>query len=492
LLFAGIALPAGFAPFGYYLVPIAALALLLQLTLAVKPSQAFSYGYLFGLGMFGAGVNWLHISINQFGGISLIGALLITLLLVLFLALYPAIVMYCGRRYFAKSGRAPYLFAVCAMWILSEWARAWIFTGFPWLQIGYAHTDSPLAGLAPVAGVYGTGLAGIISSALLVLLFHTRAGVKYTVTGCLILLWSAAWLLTDIHWTRDTGREISAALVQGAVPQALKWQPDYRQSSFDLYVNLSDPYLGYDLLVWPETALPVLYSAAGDYLDQLHTMAAAADSSLLTGLPVDDIDTGRYFNSAIMLNDDISFYHKRHLVPFGEYLPLRSILGKVLEFLDIPMSDFSSGKAGQPVLMTKRFTAGISICYEATFGNEIIKALPEAELLVNISNDAWFGDSLAPHQHLQMARMRAIETGRYLLRSTNTGITAIIDAKGELVERSGQFTPSVTAGFIPLLQGHTPYSYSGDLPVILLCMLVLILLKGSGHLLKKAKSALPQ
>ncbi len=476
-LIGGALLTLAFAPFDYWVLAVAAIALLFFCSLNCDPRQGFLRGYLFGLGMFGAGVNWLHISINQFGGMNLIGSLLVTLVLVLYLALYPGLAILIGNRYFSRHGPIPQLCAFALLWVLCEWLRAWVFTGFPWLQIGYAMIDSPLAGLAPLAGTYGIGLAVTSSAALLVAALMPAA--LWRRIGASILfggLWLGAWTLEDIEWTEPVDGEISVALVQGGIPQDMKWQPQFQRQGFDLYLELTEPYWQHDLIIWPETALPVLLSRAESYLDEIEQRRKEGRANLLLGMPVDDPATREFFNSALLLADEIAVYHKRHLVPFGEYLPMKSMLGGILDFLRIPMSDFSSGNPVSPVFANERFKAGISICYEATFGREIISALPEAEFLINLSNDAWFGDSLAPHQHLQMARMRALETGRYLLRATNTGVTAIIDNEGRVLRQAEQFVPAAISGAVMPYAGMTPYALTGDLPAIGLCIAVLLAL----------------
>ncbi|NNE36699.1 MAG: apolipoprotein N-acyltransferase, partial [Gammaproteobacteria bacterium] len=229
-----------------------------------------------------------------------------------------------------------------------------------------------------------------------------------------------------------------------------------------------------DLIIWPEAAIPAYYHQEQFYLNEIHNLVRQNDTVLLTGMPVYENSTDRFFNGAIFFNDDINFYYKQHLVPFGEYLPLKFFLQPIVDSFNIPIADFSPGDTKRPVLQSDRFNIGISICYENIFGNEIIRSLPDADILVNISNDAWFGDSLAPHQHLQMARMRAQETGRYLLRATNTGITSIINNKGEILDRSPQFVEATLTGTARLFNGSTPYSRFGNYPIIILCILILV------------------
>jgi apolipoprotein N-acyltransferase len=468
----GALVPLGFAPFGYYIVPVISVALLLHAWLRYTPKKTFLSGYLFGLGMYGTGVSWLHISINLFGGMNLIGSYLITLLLVLYLACYPAVAGYLMRRWLFVSKPVFLLLSAPAMWVLGEWGRSRIFTGFPWLNLGYSQIDSPLAGLAPITGIYGVSWAAVLSAGLLVLMFHCRRRGKILVFIAAVLLWTGTGQLYPKHWTQPSGT-ISVALIQGGIPQRLKWKPELRQQSFDLYLELTRPHQHSDLIVWPETAIPALYQQAPGLADQLHGMTRVNGNNLVSGIPFRDPETGVYYNSAVLFNGGVNFYHKRHLVPFGEYLPLAGLFQPLLHRLGIPVSNFTAGTQPKPLLRGPRFGIGISICYEDTFGEEVIESLPEAGILVNISNDAWFGDSLAPHQHLEMARMRARETGRYLLRATNTGITAIIDEHGWITHRSTQFKPQALAAEVLLFEGSTPYAGLGNMPVLLAALMIL-------------------
>jgi len=409
----------------------------------------------------------------MFGGVHLIGAILLTFVLVAYLALFPAIAGYIGRLFFAKFNHIFLLVIIPVLWILTEWCRAWIFTGFPWLQLGYSQIDSPLKGIAPLFGIYGVSWAVAFSSSLLVVFCHNNLRIKILSFITLLLLWSSSWMLNSKNWTKTISNDISIALIQGGIPQELKWKRELRQSSFDLYQRLSTPHWGSDLVVWPETAIPAFYHHATDFIDELKVIATSNNTNLLVGIPFSTPQTNNFYNSVVVLNDDTPMYHKRHLVPFGEYLPLEPLLRPILNYLHIPISNFTAGTQETPVISVAGIDIGISICYEDTFGNEVIQALPDAHILVNVSNDAWFGDSIAPHQHLQMARMRALETGRYMLRATNTGISAIINEKGDVLKKSIQFNPDVLTAEVPLFSGITPYARFGDMPVIIMALLLL-------------------
>ena len=469
---AGALLPLAFAPYGYTAIAVISLGVLFYLWQKSRPRQAFLYGYLFGLGLFGIGVNWLHISINTFGGVKLAGALAITFLLIAILALYPAWVGYISRRYY-RHGKLRPLLAVTALWLLAEWLRSWLFTGFPWLNIGYTQTDTLLSALAPVVGVYGISWSVALLAAILVYAYLSSARLRLFACLAIASVYLILNILKDMSWT-EPDENIPVALVQGAVPQEIKWHPEQRQKTLDTYFALSAQQQDSRLIIWPETAIPMFYDQAKPFLNQLKTVAKAQETTFLVGIPFRD--KAKYYNGATVIGDHEDIYYKQHLVPFGEYLPFDRWLRPVLANLGIPVPDFTPGPKQKPIVRTGAMTIGISICYEAVFGEEIIAALPQANLLVNISNDAWFGDSIAPHQHLQMARMRALETGRYMLRATNTGISAIINQHGRIIAQSPQFVPHTTSANIQTFSGLTPYAKFGNWPIISSAFLLLIMI----------------
>jgi apolipoprotein N-acyltransferase len=475
----GAITPLGFAPHGIYLIPFISISILILQCKGSHKKHALLYGFLFGLGYFGYGVNWLHISINLFGGINLIGAYLITLILVLYLSIYPAIFSVLVSVLTRHSSLSySHVLTIPAIWTLGEWIRSWLFTGFPWLNLGYSQTDSVLSGLAPLLGVFGISYLVVMIAVTIVLIYKSDKQSKAISIALIITVCVLAWLAEQKAWSENLYKSISVALIQGAVPQEIKWSPDMRLPTKQLYQDLTKAHLDADLIIWPEAAIPSYFHQEQAYISEIHSMLRTSNSILLTGMPVYDMQSAKFYNGAIYLSDKIEYYFKQHLVPFGEYLPLKWLLQPIVNTLNIPIADFSPGLDSSPVLRSDKFNIGISICYEDTFGNEVIKSLPEANILVNISNDAWFGDSLAPHQHLEMARMRAQETGRYLLRATNTGITAIIDNKGKILSRSPQFNESTLSANANLYTGQTPYSHFGNYPVILFCFISIISLLG--------------
>lgn len=475
LLASGALLPFSFAPYDLLPVAVASVAVLFLLWQDISPREAALRGYCFGLGMFGHGVWWVQVSIHQFGLPLYSFSVTMTVLFVAFMSLYLALNGYLVQRLPAHSPTARLLFCMGPLWVMFEWLRGWLFTGFPWLHLGYGQVDGWLAGYAPVLGVHGVSAAVVALAAALVHAFRS-SGYQRGMALLFLLLVSVAGLgLSHVPWTSPEGPRENAALVQGAVPQAVKWRSDFRARTLELYEALSAPHWGDAVMVWPETAVPAFPSEIPDLLMRLGTRADATGTTLLVGMPEGEPRVGRYFNSVVLLNGARQRYAKHHLVPFGEYLPFDRVLRPLLDFLTIPMSSFSAGPEKQPPLSHGEFRIGVSICYEDAYASEVRKGLPDANVLVNVSDDAWFGDSIAPHQHLQISRMRALEAGRFLLRATNTGISAIIDERGETIARSPQFEPYVLTGTFERRVGSTPFTRFGHAP-LMLAMLALVLI----------------
>lgn len=469
---AGALTVTGFAPFGLFPIPLLTLALLFLLWRDASPVEALRLGWLFGLGLFGIGVSWLHISIDQFGNVGTPFAILVTLAFIAFVALLPGLAGWAGARFGGSPGlRLGLVFP--AVWVLFEWIRGWLLTGFPWLTLGYSQIDSPLAAVAPLLGVYGVSWLLALGAGVLAWLWLRPARWPYAATA-LIAIGLLAGLPRLVPWTQPLGEPLRVALVQPSIPQELKWELSMRLPTLEKYQRMSEPHLDRDLLIWPETAVPdFLHRVEETWLQPLAGRAKERGGRLLVGVPVLDLDSGRYYNAVTLLGASGETYHKRHLVPFGEYLPFKTLLGPLLDFIQIPMADFSQGDAAKPLVRIGDYSAGVSICYEDAFGAEVIQALPEANYLVNLSNDAWFGDSLAPHQHLEMARMRALEAGRPLLRATNSGISALVDAQGRVLAASDAFEAAVLTGEIQPRTGMTPFARVGNLALLGLVLLSL-------------------
>jgi apolipoprotein N-acyltransferase len=458
----------GFAPFGLAPLPFFSAAGLLYLWQdAATPRRSAGLGFAFGLGLFLVGASWVYVSLHRFGAMPAALAAIATLLFCALLALFPALVAYLQ----AQSGRPVairQLLLIPALWVLSEWVRDWIFTGFPWLSLGYSQAASPLGAYAPLTGVFGLSWLVWLCAGLLLALM--RAGGRTAALATLALIFGAGYGLKQMEWTQPQGAPVTVSLLQGNIPQDLKWDESRFAATVSWYQRMTRESTA-RLTILPETAIPrFLDQLDPEFLRELAQTARSRGADLILGLPV-RAAAGRYYNSVLSLGTaPVQRYDKIHLVPFGEFIPPG--FGWVLSVLKIPLSDFSRGSTGQAPLALAGQKVAVNICYEDAFGEEIIRLLPEATLLVNVSNVAWFGDSLAPHQHLQIAQLRALETGRTTLRATNSGMTAIIDHHGNIAASLPPFTQGTLTGTAQGRSGATPYVRWGNTPVIALALLV--------------------
>lgn len=459
----------GFAPYNFFPLPLLALAGLFRLW-AKAPGRAALDGFTFGLGFFGAGVSWIYVSLHDFGGMPLPAAVAATTLFCAVLAIFPALAGWLqGRIRLSPAIRLLVLAPV--LWGLTEWVRSWFLTGFPWLAVGYSQVPfSPLSGFAPLLGMFGVSLAAALCAGALALMME-RSGRRLAVFALTLLLVSGL-ALKQVQWVRPSGAPAAISLLQGNIEQDMKWRPEKARETLYTYARLAAQSRG-RLILMPETALPMFYDdVPPSYLEQLRELAQRRGGDIVAGIPEEQ--NGRYFNSAFSLGTAPSqVYRKFHLVPFGEFLPLRPAFSWVLNLLHIPMSDFSRGaQVQQPMAVSGQHLA-VDICYEDVFGDEIIRQLPRATLLANLTNDAWFGHSIGPWQHLQIAQMRALESGRYMVRATNTGVTAVINQRGEVVLQAPIFTTTILEGSVQGFQGATPFVRFGNTPALLLMALLL-------------------
>jgi apolipoprotein N-acyltransferase len=475
---AGASLILAFAPFGVWPLAISASALLLWLWEGVSPRRAAWRGFLFGLGVYTTGVSWVYLSLRNYGNAPAAFAALATLLLVLYLALYPAVIGYLLGRWVSRPSPVKWLVVAPALGAGLEWVRSWLLTGFPWLSLGYSQIDNPLGNIAAYLGVFGVSWAVWLTAGFLIALSKTGRNkwMRLNWGVWAVILWVSAWSLGQVDWVRPVGKPLRVSLVQGNISQDRKWLTGQLQNTLELYARLSfEQAEGSDVIIWPETAIPIFYEQVTDFVESLAEQARLDGTDYLIGIPTGSWDQGIFHNAVVSLGRFQGFYYKHRLLPFGEYLPLRFILNFFRDFVDIPMADFVPGQVNQSLLQAAGYPVGTSICSEVMFASEIRKTLPQARFLVNVSNDAWFGDSLAPHQHLQIARMRALETGRYLARATNTGISAFIDERGCITARSNQFNTEVLRGNVQPMAGATPFARLGD-GVTMISMAVLLTL----------------
>lgn len=481
-LFAGALLPLAFAPLNFFPLAFLSPAILLACWLLVSAKRAFWRGWLFGVGFYGVGISWIYVSLHVYGNASVFFAALTTLLFVISFALYFAVQGYLYNRFFPNNNLCKIILVFPVSWVLFEWIRSWLFTGFPWLLLGYTQINTALRGLAPLFGVFGISLTVTFSAALLVAIFYFRKiSLKIVFIILLVLLWLSSYALSKIHWSKPAGQTIKVSLVQGNIPQELKWQPKQIQNILATYVQLTEKNWDSDIIVWPECAIPIPDTEIKEFLQQLAEQAKQHHATLITGIPVQQ--EFYYYNGIITLGNGSGVYLKHHLVPFGEYLPLRAIFEIFKNNVQIPMSDFGRGAKVQPNLIANGIHIAPFICYEIIFPTEVINQLQNAKLLLLVTDDSWFGNSMALPQHLEMGQMRALETGRYLLFDSNSGITAIINAAGEIQSIAPAFTPYVLKDNVQPMTGITPFVFWGNYPI----MIVTIALLTIGWFRRKTK-----
>jgi len=473
----------GFAPFSLFFLAIFTLATLFWQWQQVNERRAAALlGFFFGFGLFSAGIGWLYIAQHDYGDMPFLLALFTTALFAAFLALFPALIGYTQARLRAPSW-ARLTLVIPALWVLLEWIRGLLFTGFPWLTLAYSQASaSPLVGYAPIFGVYGVSLAVTISAGLLALLWQMRWNTQgQAALVALLLLWGGAAALRTVDWTQPEGKPIKVALLQGNIRQDFKFHEEKLVDTLETYRRL---VLQTDarLIILPETALPLLrHDLPENYMNILRKHAKQNDGDILIG--AFESDNELHYNSVFTLGTANSQnYRKNHLVPFGEFIPLRPVLGWIVnEVLQIPMSDLARGGERQPVLRIAGQRVAVQICYEDVFGEEVIRYLPEASLLVNVSNDAWYGKSHAAIQHNQIAQMRALETGRMMLRATNTGVTSIIRRDGSIQQMLPQHEEGILTGQVQGYIGSTPYVRWGNAAMLIILLLMLVLAKLAQH-----------
>ncbi len=488
----------GFAP--YYLYPASILSLIglfYYWHQARISKQAAIDGFIYGLGLFGIGIYWIYISLHDFGNMPALMAGVATILLCAFMALFMAAAGALSV-YLSANQANRLLIAIPVFWALSDWVRSWIFTGFPWLTMGYSQLpSSPLAGYIPIIGVYGVSLITVFIASLLSL-WLIKLKDKDTSTyirrcyaiGLFLVLLVGGSLLKRVEWTTPIGEPIKAAIVQGNIAQATKWSPETAQNTIDLYVNMVQDTIA-DLVILPETALPVLSSQLDTSIKTAFTEHVRKNGgNIIIGMVEFNNITGEYFNSAISYGDSASqIYQKSHLVPFGEFIPLKQVFGWIYrDWLNMPLSDLSRGSIHQRPMTLNHQKIAVNVCYEDVFGEEIIRQLPAATLLVNISNDAWYGQSYAAYQHMQFSQARALETGRMVLRATNTGATAMIDTHGNVLAHAPHFTQTTLNVAAQGYSGSTPYVRWGNHLFLILCLMGFIYVALPKFLVSKRKT----
>jgi apolipoprotein N-acyltransferase len=490
LLFAcllGASLTLAYAPFSFWFVTFIGITAFVLLLSQAQPQQGFKLGFAFGLGWFGAGISWVHVSIADFGGLPLIGSLGLMLLLCSYLALFPAVAFKLLTKYFNPN---LWPLALPFIWLVIEFLRSWMFTGFPWLSLGYSQLNSPIAGWFPVIGEFGvTGLVILLSSALAIWLPKKQFVASLLLS---LVMVTSGLAINQYQWTTPTGKTSKIAMVQGNIEQALRWTPEQDKPTMNKYKNMTADHWDNDIIIWPEAAIPKLEPVAIEYLQLMDNQAATTQTGFITGIVNYNFETYQAYNNLIGLgqkqatasgSEDAPLGHyryfhgnrfaKHHLLPIGEFIPFEDWIRGLAPIFDLPMSSFTRGKYQQANLQAKGFNLAPAICFEIAFPRQISANLyHNTDFIITVSNDAWFGKSHGPAQHLEIAQVRAKEFGLPVLRATNNGITAFIDHQGQIQSRLPQFEAAVLSDVIQQVKGYTAYRLFGDWPAWFLSLLL--------------------
>ena len=501
----GFFLVFAYAPFSYWWLALILPSIMLHQVSHAPPKLAAKKMALFAFGWFSSGISWVHVSIDQFGGLPLIVSLLLMLGLCAYLALFPALAGYLTAR-FSKNKQVN-LWLLPPIWLFCEYLRSVVLTGFPWLSLGYSQIDSPLATFAPIIGEVGlTGIVLILNICLvkfynvLSALFKEQSQDTNTPTSSKELIFPVvlatslivtSLVLSQVSWTMLTGKSAKVALIQGNIAQSIKWQPEQEWPTMLKYLDLTRVNYDADLIIWPESAIPTLEPAAQDYLSTVNRSAILNNSAIITGLINYNFESKEYFNALLVLGkknaedqqgyyyNHSNRYYKSHLLPIGEFVPFQELLRPLAPFFNLPMSSFTAGNYVQPNLVANGLHILPLNCFEIAFPTQLAANLTnKTDMILTVSNDAWFGDSHGPHQHFEIARMRALEFGRPLVRATNNGVTGIINHLGEVTAIAPQFEEVVLRGTVEFVTGDTPYSRWPNLILWLMILLPLMTLKG--------------
>ncbi|MEZ9597004.1 apolipoprotein N-acyltransferase [Shewanella sp. 10N.261.52.F9] len=480
---AGATTALSFAPYSIWPLYLVALAFVVHQSSNLTPKQAFKYWLGFGFGCFSVGISWVHVSMDTYGGMPLVASIALMALLALYLALYPALAGYLMQKLAPKTSLLRNLLVFPALWTITEWLRGWVLTGFPWLWAGYSQTEGPLKPIASMFGALGLSFIIALLAGALALLAVKRWQSLAVAVPMLATLTLIAPMTSQVE---PNGETIKVALVQGNIPQSMKWEPDALWPTMLKYMDLSRPeLLESDLVIWPEAAIPAPEYMVQDFLDNANKVANLNNTAIITGIISHRAND--FYNSLIVLGnynykqqseadylgDGSNEFKKHHLLPIGEFVPLESLLRPLAPFFNLPMSSFARGDFTQPNLNAVGHQISPAICYEIAFPEQLRANMNDnTDLLMTVSNDAWFGTSNGPLQHMEIAQMRSVELGRPLVRATNNGVTAVVDEQGNITDSLPQFETGVLVADIKLMKGHTLFTTLGQWPVLILSFLL--------------------
>ncbi|MFW7524895.1 apolipoprotein N-acyltransferase [Vibrio ostreicida] len=481
-VFVGALTTLAFAPYQLWPLAILSPAILLLLLQNQTTKRALWIGYAWGIGQFATGISWVHISIDNFGGLPKIASVFLMALLVGYLAIFSGGFAWCLNRYFPNANRTRLLLAAPALWLILDWLRGWFMTGFPWLWLGYSQIESPLANFAPIGGVELLTLLAIFCAGSIVYAILYRHWLTLMIP---VVIFSAGYGLTSANWVSpDSNRTTKLALIQGNVNQAKKWLPQERWPTIMKYTDLTRENWDADIIIWPEAAIPALEIEIPSYLSNLDSAAKINNSAVITGV-VNQAKDRQFYNSILTIGQtpygDYQFdmsqrYHKHHLLPFGEFVPFETLLRPLAPIFNLPMSSFSRGEFIQQNIVANNRHLAPALCYEIIFNEQVRRNVTaETDFILTLSNDAWFGKSIGPLQHMEIARMRALELGKPVIRSTNNGVTAITDYKGKIIAQAPQFEIAVLRADIMSTTGQTPYHRVGSWPLYIWVVVSLLI-----------------
>lgn len=469
-----------FAPYYIWGIALLSPAILYLLLLAPMSNwRAFWIGEMYGMGLWSVGAFWLYTSIHTYGNTPAPLALLMIAFVGLGMGIFHGLLAVVFNHFL---GKQPFSFA--SLWLVQEWLKTWLFTGFPWLFIGYAYTEENiLTSLAPIFGVLALSFISVFLSASLIESIRKKHRFL-VVASCLVLASLITYWISPTWTTPKEGKNLSVSLIQGNIPQDLKWLLEYQDRTLAIYAELSKSEWGQDIVLWPEASIPMFQTDAMPFIHEMVKLAKAKNTTWITGIPYLDQqefdpnvhDYEPFYNSVIALGTDgKGLYKKQNLVPVGEYTPFEGAINWALPDLMAGTMSFQAGKANQQPLFAKNHPIGVAICYEVAYPDTTRKNAMNTDFLLTVSNDAWFGTSAGPLQHLQMVQMRARETGRWFLRATNTGVTAIIDHNGKIVAKAPQFERTVLRGEVQSRVGTTPFMRWGSYPILALATILLVI-----------------
>jgi len=476
-LLSGAALVLGFSPFNDWW-----MGLLCPTLLAIiwhrqsGPARCALIGLCFGIGLFSCGVYWVFVSIHHYGQASNLIAILITALFIMICSLFYAIMGWLLKCFLTSSNHIAWIWLVFpTLWVLQEWIRSWIFTGFPWLLLGYTQLHTPLAGFAPLGSVYLvswlTLITGIAIAQLIKLIAANYLNHAAIMAILIAIIFSIGYEIRHHLFTQQQQQALKVTLVQGNLPPLMKWSPHYIEHAMGIYTQITLQHLDSQLIIWPESALPVLPQQITPFLVGINRLLNQHHVGLITGMPV--YQGHKFYNTAIGLGTAHGHYLKHNLVPFGEYIPLSHLIGPVLNLLHLPMSSMSSGSDRQVPIQINHLPVSLLICYESTFPQLVRHFAQHTQLLINISDDSWFGHTIGQWQHIEMAQMRALELQRYMLVATNTGVTGMVNPQGKLIKHLPTFTQTSLTTTIHAINGSTPWQHFGLLPWMILWIILL-------------------